>query len=177
MRQLLLASPLVLDRLGFTPGVVDGAMGLSTRNALKGFQLANDLKQTGELDDPTKQALGQWSNIPATRVVTIPADFAAGPFYMVPKDPQDEAEMTGLGYESLDEKLAERFHTTVAVLKQLNPGAAPVASVSPTPTPSPTASGAAFTPQPGPPSFFRAGQQIRVPNVGADQIEIGRAHV
>ena len=49
----------VLDRLGFTPGVVDGAMGMSTRNALKGFQLANNLKDTGELDEPTKQALGQ----------------------------------------------------------------------------------------------------------------------
>jgi lipoprotein-anchoring transpeptidase ErfK/SrfK len=163
----------VLDRLGFTPGVVDGAMGMSTRNALKGFQMANDLKQSGELDEATKQALGQWSNIPATRVVTIPADFAAGPFFKVPKDPQDEAKMPGLGYESLDEKLAERFHTTVAVLKELNSGGTPAAGQSPTPSPTPTpsASGAAFSPQPGPPSFFRAGQQIRVPNVGADRID------
>ena len=160
----------VLDRLGFTPGVVDGAMGLSTRNALKGFQLANDLKQTGELDDPTKQALGQWSNIPATRVVTIPADFAAGPFYDTPDEPEDQAKMPGLGYESLDEKLAERFHTTVAVLKELNPGSTVSAPLMPSaPTASP--SNAAFTPQPGPPSFFRAGQQIRVPNVGADRID------
>ena len=166
----------VLDRLGFTPGVVDGAMGMSTRNALKGFQLANNLKESGELDEVTKQALGQWSNIPATRVVTVPADFAAGPFYLIPKDAQDKAKMTGLGYQSLDEKLAERFHTTVAVLKELNPTlASPGTSASPKPTPTPspvaTASGAAFTPQPGPPSFFRAGQQLRVPNVGADRID------
>ena len=164
----------VLDRLGFTPGVVDGAMGMSTRNALKGFQLANNLKQSGDLDEATKQALGQWSNIPATRVVRIPADFAAGPFYLIPKDPQDKAKMPGLGYQALDEKLAERFHTTVAVLKELNPtGVSPTASASPTSTPSPaaTASGAMFAPQPGPPSFFRAGQQLRVPNVGADRID------
>ena len=173
----------VLDRLGFTPGVVDGATGLSTRNAIRGFQLANNMKETGELDEATSQALGQWSNIPATRVVTIPEDFAAGPFYRTPKDPQDKAKMPGLGYQSLDEKLAERFHTTIAVLKELNPGgvpagstagsASPTASASPTPTPSPTASasGATFTPQPGPASFFRAGQQIRVPNVGADRID------
>ena len=164
----------VLDRLGFTPGVVDGAMGMSTRNALKGFQLANDLKETGELDEATKQVLGQWSNIPATRVVTIPADFAAGPFYTIPKDAQDKAQMPTLGYQSLDEKLAERFHTTVAVLKELNPAlAAPAATPSATPTPRPIASlsGAAFTPQPGPPSIFRAGQQLRVPNVGADRID------
>ena len=163
----------VLDRLGFTPGVVDGAMGLSTRNALKGFQLANNLEETGQLDEATKQALGQWSNIPATRVVTIPADFAAGPFYTIPKNPQDEAKMPGLGYQSLDEKLAERFHTTVAVLRELNAGIAPTTPMTPSPTatPPPSASGAAFTPQPGPPSIFQAGQQIRVPNIGADRID------
>ncbi|QGN53420.1 L,D-transpeptidase family protein [Novosphingobium sp. Gsoil 351] len=165
----------VLDRLGFTPGVVDGAIGMSTHNALRGFQLANDLEDTGELDDATRRALGQWSNIPATRVVTIPSEFAAGPFFVIPKDPQDEAKMSVLGYESLDEKLAERFHTTVAVLKELNANAAPMPSTSPTPTPTPseTASGATFTPQPGPPSYFHAGQQIRVPNVGADRIDPG----
>ena len=162
----------VLDRLGFTPGVVDGAMGMSTRNALKGFQLANNLKETGELDEATKQALGQWSNIPATRVVTIPADFAAGPFYLLPREAQDKAKMSGLGYQSLDEKLAERFHTTVAVLKELNPTTVkPTATPTASPTPSSTASGAAFTPQPGPPSLFSAGQQLRVPNIGADRID------
>ena len=162
----------VLDRLGFTPGVVDGAMGMSTRNALKGFQLANNLKETGELDEATKQALGQWSNIPATRVVTIPADFAAGPFYLLPKEAQDKAKMSGLGYQSLDEKLAERFHTTVAVLKDLNPTTVkPTATPTASPTPGSTMSGAAFTPQPGPPSLFSAGQQLRVPNIGADRID------
>jgi lipoprotein-anchoring transpeptidase ErfK/SrfK len=171
----VMQAQVVLDRLGFTPGVVDGATGMSTRNALKAFQQANDLEQSGELDEPTKQALGQWSNIPATRVVTIPADFAAGPFYKVPEEPEDQAKMPALGYESLDEKLAERFHTTLAVLKELNPptsgtpSASPSASASPSPTPS--ASGSAFTPEPGPPSYFRAGQQIRVPNVGADRID------
>ena len=108
-------------------------MGMSTRNALKGFQLANEMKQTGEMDDATQQALGQWSNIPATRVVTIPEDFAAGPFYETPKDPQDKAKMPGLGYQTLDEKLAERFHTTIAVIKELNPAQPGSASAAPIP--------------------------------------------
>ena len=185
----LMQAQVALDRLGFTPGVVDGTMGLSTHNALKGFQIANNLSDSGELDEATKQALGQYSNIPATRVVTISDDFAAGPFYLVPKDPQDKAKMQALGYETLDEKLAERFHTTVAVLKELNPGGMPAgskspvagaapsaslsasASASPSASPSTRASGDAFTPQPGPASFFHAGQQIRVPNIGADQID------
>ena len=168
----------VLDRLGFTPGVVDGKIGMSTRNALEAFQHANDLDQSGELDEPTRQALGQWSNIPATRVVTIPADFAQGPFYETPEEPADQAKMPALTYESLDEKLAERFHTTVAVLKELNPGGVPAgmsgATASPTSSPAPSASPSATgsgVPQPGPASFFRAGQQLRVPNVGADRID------
>jgi len=180
----IMQAQVVLDRLGFTPGVVDNKMGMSTKNALKGFQQANNLTQSGELDEATRQALGQWSNIPATRVVTIPADFAAGPFYATPKEPEDQAKMPGLVYASLDEKLAERFHTTVAVLKELNPNGvpagmtapasatpSPTATPTPTPTPSASASGAAFTPKPGPASFFRAGQQIRVPNIGADRID------
>jgi lipoprotein-anchoring transpeptidase ErfK/SrfK len=150
----------VLDRLGFTPGVVDGKEGLSTRNAIMGFQEAQGLDASGRLDAPTKQALARWSNIPATRVVTIPADFAAGPFMRLPKEPADQAKLPALNYESLDEKLAERFHTTIETLQALNPVTAPAAS------PSQPSSAA-------PQSYFQAGQKIRVPNVGADRIEPG----
>ena len=183
----LMQAQVVLDRQGFTPGVVDGKPGLSTRNAVTGFQQANGLPQTGEFDDATRRALARWNNIPATRVVTIPEDFARGPFYAIPKKPDDQAKMPALGYASLDEKLAERFHTTVDTLKALNPGGmpagakgAPPASAASAPpseaasaSPSATASDAPFTPQPGPPSFFHAGQQIRVPNTGADTIQAG----
>jgi lipoprotein-anchoring transpeptidase ErfK/SrfK len=163
----------VLDRLGFTPGVVDGKEGLSTRNAISGFQEANDLAVSGKLDPATVAALAQYQGIPATRVVTIPDDFAAGPFLRIPKDPQEQAKLPVLGYETLDEKLAERFHTTVATLKLLNPGGVPAGSpatpaTSQSPMPSTSADPAAL-----PVSTFRAGQQIRVPNVGADAITAG----
>ena len=184
----LMQAQVVLDRQGFTPGVIDGKPGLSTRNAVTGFQQANGLPQTGEFDDATRRALARWNNIPATRVVTIPDDFARGPFYAVPKKPDEQAKMTSLGYASLDEKLAERFHTTVDTLKALNPGGVPAgakggapvsaapseaASASLSTDASSGASDAPFTPQPGPPSFFHAGQQIRVPNTGADAIQAG----
>lgn len=142
----------VLDRIGFTPGVIDGKSGASTRNALAGYQEANDLPQSGDLDDATKAKLAAWGNIPATRLVTIPADFAAGPFVKIPAKATDQAKLDCLCYESLDEKLAERFHTTVPVLKELNP-------------------------RPGQPqlapdaAYFTAGQQIRVPNVGGDAVD------
>lgn len=184
----------VLDRAGFMPGVVDGKMGMSTVNALKGFQEANGLEVTGKLDEATKKALSKWQSIPATRVVTIPADWGSETYYKIPEDVADKAKMPSLGYASLDERLAERFHTTVAVLKTLNPNGRPAGAPAPTgtasdsltgtatpsstPTPSPSSSTSgnekAFTPQPGPASFFTAGQQIRVPNVGADRIEPGK---
>lgn len=154
----------VLDRLGFTPGVIDGQPGLSTRNALAGFQEANDLPVTGKNDDATKAALKNWDNIPATRVVTIPADFAAGPFAPTPEKAEDQARLEALGYQSLDEKLAERFHTTVATLRALNPRPAPTPSASPAARPSdPLAEDARTT--------FRARQTIRVPNVGHDRVD------
>lgn len=154
----VMQAQVVLDRLGFTPGVVDGREGLSTRNALAGFQDANNLPASGEFDDATRSALAQWSNIPATRVVTIPADFAAGPFVKLPEDAAQQAKLPAMSYETLDEKLAERFHTTIDTLKALNPrpDAAPA-------TPKPT-EGAV---QP----YFRARERIRVPNVGGDKVD------
>lgn len=141
----------VLDRLGFTPGVIDGQDGLSTRNALLGFQEALGLPQTGTADQQTRDALAQWNNIPATRLVTIPPEFAAGPYTEIPDDPADQARLDCLCHENLDEKLAERFHTTVAVLRDLNPVSGGMQ-------------------QPGKP-VFSGWQQIRVPNVGGDAVD------
>lgn len=155
----LMQLQVALDRLGFTPGVVDGKDGLSTHNALIGFQEANGLRPTGKVDEATRQALAQTSNIPATRIVKIPADFAAGPFTRLPAKPEDQAKLPAMGYETIDEKLAERFHTTPAVLRAMN-------GVIPPPEPAKGSTEA-------PPVTFRAGQTIRVPNVGADRIAPG----
>ncbi|MET0587129.1 MAG: L,D-transpeptidase family protein [Novosphingobium sp.] len=149
----LMQAQVVLDRLGFTPGVVDGKEGLSTRNAVMGFQEAKGLTINGQLDEPTTQALAQWINIPATRVITIPAEFAAGNFAPLPVKPEAQAKLPALGYESVDEKLAERFHTTVETLQALNPRPAPATS---------PATGT---------RYFKAGDKVRVPNVGADTID------
>ena len=198
----VMQAQVILDRMGFSPGVIDGEMGMSTSNALEAFQEANGLDQTGELDDATRAALlgttaladggsqpeGQQDSatpmptstrpgsraVPATRVVTIPEDFAVGRFEEIPDDPAKQAEMSRMGYESLDEKLAERFHTTVEVLKMLNTpegaqtdeaeGETGTADTIDDPNPDDDVT-------PGPASHFRAGQKIRVPNIGADFID------
>lgn len=160
----LMQAQVVLERLGFGPGVIDGQQGPSFANAIKGFQESRDLPATGELDEATREALSQWGNIPATRVVTIPAAWGQEQFTPVPDGMAAQAKVARLGYESMAEKLAERFHTTPAVLAQLNPGGKPAAAdggADPSATPSPSAA----MPQ------FAAGQQLRVPNIGADAID------
>ena len=181
----VMQAQVVLDRIGFGPGVIDGKMGMSTENALNGFQEANDLEVTGKLDEATKTALSDWDSIPATRVVTIPASWSDAEYVDIPEDTAAKAELERMGYKSLDERLAERFHTTVEVLKQLNPNGRPAgmeaASASSSGSPSGTASASpASTPTPDNErrsstntSYFTAGQQIRVPNIGADRIEKG----
>lgn len=160
----LMQAQVVLERLGFGSGVIDGKAGISTTNAIKGFQESRSLTVTGELDETTLEALAQWDNIPATRVVTIPQDWSEYQFSPLPEHAQQQAGLELLGYETIAEKLAERFHTTPDVLAQLNPVDRPASSSD---TPQSASSGTspaavAYTP----------GQQVRVPNVGADRIEV-----
>ena len=159
----LMQAQVVLERLGFGAGIIDGKSGISTKNAISGFQEANGLPITGELDEQTATALARWSGIPATRTVTIPREWGRIAFQALPDDPAAQAELAEMGYESLDEKLAERFHTTVEVLRELNPRS----SGNETGTPRSDASPAASEQAP----YFSAGQKIRVPNVGADRID------
>lgn len=119
----------VLDRLGFSSGVIDGEMTPFDKQALAAFQQANDLARTGELDEATQQALARWQKVPATLLVRIPAAFAKGPFYPdLPHDAARQAQYRQLGYRDLTEALAERFHTTPQLLIALN---GPKAKVGP----------------------------------------------
>ena len=162
----IMQAQVVLDRLGFSSGVIDGKQSMRFTNALHGFQEAQGLPVTGELDDATRQAMVRWNTIPATRLVTIPASWGQMVFMPIPEGAPEQAKMAHLGYESMAEALAERFHTTPEVLAQLNRAAAPAAPAN-TPAPTSTATPAGATP---PPMAFAAGQEIRVPNVGGDRV-------
>jgi lipoprotein-anchoring transpeptidase ErfK/SrfK len=112
----------VLDHLGFSPGVIDGKEGQSLRLALTGFQKANDLPETGEFDKRTQDAMQRWRDVPAVRTVKIPDAFAKGPFVPdFPAEAEDQAKLPALGYRDLTEALAERFHTSPETLAALNP--------------------------------------------------------
>ena len=163
----MMQAQVVLDRIGFGPGVIDGKMGMSTENALRGFQEANALDVTGKLDETTKSALAKWERIPATRVVTIPESWGDTSYKKLPSEPAELEKLDRLAYETMEERLAERFHTTVAVLRQLNPGGKPAGMQTEGDAPPPA------TPASKASDLFAPGQQLRVPNIGGDRIAPG----
>ena len=122
-----LRAQVILDQLGFSPGVIDGEEGQSYIAALRGFQVANELKESGKLDDATLAAMTKWRDTPATRLVVIPEAFAKGPFIPdFPSDAAQQAKLPALGYKNLIEALAERFHTTPEAIVALNAPSTPL---------------------------------------------------
>jgi lipoprotein-anchoring transpeptidase ErfK/SrfK len=111
----------MLDRAGFSPGALDGKMGGNTRKALEQYQ---------------KQATASPAAVEPLTGYSITAADVAGPFVPIPADLVQQATLSALTYTSALEALAERFHSTPALLQQLNPGAE-----------------------------FKEGEQIQVPNV------------
>ena len=102
-----------LDRAGFSPGAIDGSIGRATKKALEAYREAN-----GAEPPPIE---------PVTGYEITDAD-VAGPFEpQIPSELPDQAKLKTLGYKDVIEMLAERFHTTPAFLKKLNPTASFVA--------------------------------------------------
>jgi lipoprotein-anchoring transpeptidase ErfK/SrfK len=111
----------LLDRLGFGPGIIDGRKGGSLTKALKGFQQARDLRVTGEIDQATLDALRPDMTTPGVVGVPLTKWALAGPFVgALPQDAADQAKLPTMGYADAMEKLAERFHTSRETLVALN---------------------------------------------------------
>ncbi|HEX6097549.1 MAG TPA: L,D-transpeptidase family protein [Thermoanaerobaculia bacterium] len=119
----VLKTQVYLDRNGFSVGALDGRWGRNSAIALWWYQRSRGINaaEPGALDEPTFRALAASAGgVPALIQHTLTADDLEGPFVSVPDDMYEKAELDCLCYESLKEKLAERFHTSMDFLDQLN---------------------------------------------------------
>lgn len=132
----ILRAQVLLDRAHFSSGEIDGTVGSNLRRAVTGFQKLRQLPVTGKLDDATWAAL-KADQAPTLDVYTLTAEDIAGPYAPVPAAMGDKAKLARLGYANLLEALGEKFHSSPALLRKLNPGK----------------------------TFKRAGEQLLVPNV------------
>jgi lipoprotein-anchoring transpeptidase ErfK/SrfK len=120
----VLYAQILLDRSPFGPGVIDGKWGKNTEQAVFWLQQQAGLPATGQIDSATYGKLVELAGTPDryVRTVALTAEDVAGPFQALPEDVYEKAKLDCLCYESLTEKLSERFHVTTDVLTQLNQG-------------------------------------------------------
>lgn len=111
----------ILDKLGFSPGVLDGKGGQSLEAALKGFQTSRALPVSGKADARTQRELYKYRAWRPIVTLALTENVLRGPFVNpLPKEPTDQAKLDQLSYRNVMEALAERFHTTTATLVALN---------------------------------------------------------
>jgi len=105
-----LATQVMLDRAGFSPGEIDARSGTSTGRALDAYT-----RNGGDASALPQDVLTDY---------TITEEDAAGPFTpSIPGSMMQKAKLTALDYTSVAEMLGERFHASPKLLARLNPDA------------------------------------------------------
>jgi lipoprotein-anchoring transpeptidase ErfK/SrfK len=112
---------ILLDRARFSPGEIDGVYGDDFGIAVKGYQENHGLKPTGTVDAEMWRLLDTDAG-PLLTTYTITKADEKGPFLPIPAETQEKAKMKWLGFETPEEGLGEKFHSSPKLLAELNSG-------------------------------------------------------
>ena len=112
---------ILLDQHGISPGVIDGFDGENVRKAIMAFQFMYGLPVDGNLNPDVLAVLETGAQVIGTYQITL--DDEAAIVATIPSDYAEMATLEFLGYESVREGLAERFHMDVDFVSALNPTA------------------------------------------------------
>ena len=107
-----------LDRNLFSPNCIDGFDGIRTRYAIEAWQLSRGYACTGVLTETEWAALTD--NQPATVPYEVTPDDLAN-LAAIPSTWLGKSQLSEMGYETVLEKISEKFHTSQAALRRLNP--------------------------------------------------------
>jgi lipoprotein-anchoring transpeptidase ErfK/SrfK len=125
-----------LDRANFGPGKIDGRDGEFTRKALALYRKAHNAPQSTEGDSPKKASSKDKNSATGSASDTEGLDLASvgDPFISytltehdlkavgeLPDDKAAQAKLEQLPYRTPAEGIAEKFHSDVDFLKELNP--------------------------------------------------------
>ena len=107
-----------LDRLGFSPGSIDGLSGPQTRAALQAYQHGKGLPVTGIVDQATRTKL--LLDAPALMERTVMSNDLAR-LHPLGRSWTEKSKQTALEFESVLEMYAEEHHCSPRYLMRLNP--------------------------------------------------------
>ncbi|MGZ4808214.1 MAG: L,D-transpeptidase family protein [Thermoanaerobaculia bacterium] len=120
----VLKTQVYLDRLHFSVGTIDGRWGRNSAITVWWWQRTHGLPTSAVVDEATFRSIAAAAGSPPTvQNYALTEDDVKGPFVQIPDDVYDQQKLECLCYESLKEKLAEKFHADQDFLEVLNPNA------------------------------------------------------
>ncbi|MEO8193315.1 MAG: L,D-transpeptidase [Gemmatimonadales bacterium] len=123
MGPVVVRTQILLDRARFSVGVIDGKASKNTALALYWLQKSQNLPTTTTLDSATYNRLLLLAGpAPVVVRVVVDAEMLKGPFVTISKNVYEQEDLRCLCYQSVSEMLAERYHSTIEVMRKLNPG-------------------------------------------------------
>lgn len=127
--EMIVRLQIFLDQAEFAPGRIDGSLGQFTFKALALYREAQSGQPspTHERNEAKPDAMPDVSDLHLTKVDPIFVAYTVTGSDLIhigdlPEDVAEQAKSTAMTYRSVVEAIAEKFHTDVNFLEELNPG-------------------------------------------------------